>query len=257
MCYKVLYNDTMGWVMAQTVQLMESVKQLLKAEGKTYADVANALELSEASIKRIFAEGNISIQRLEAIAQMIGLELSDIVRHMQKANPAIEKLTWKQEAEITNDLQLVLVMVCVFSGWSVKDIISNYSVTETDCISKLLTLEKIGVLELMPSDRVKLKIGVNFAWLNDGPIQRFFRERVGNEYFSSDFTAQGESLRVMNGMLSPESHVVFERKLVELAREFNSLCRADAALPVDSCLSTTCVLAVRGWNYGVFSHLKR
>ena len=57
--------------MAQTEFLIQSLKKSLKAHGLTYADVARQLKLSEASIKRLFSEQNITLERLDQICQMM------------------------------------------------------------------------------------------------------------------------------------------------------------------------------------------
>jgi O6-methylguanine-DNA--protein-cysteine methyltransferase len=49
--------------MPQTQQLVETLKQALRGQKKTYADVAKALELSEARVKRLFADKNLSLAR--------------------------------------------------------------------------------------------------------------------------------------------------------------------------------------------------
>jgi O6-methylguanine-DNA--protein-cysteine methyltransferase len=52
--------------MPQTQQLVETLKQALRGQKKTYADVAKALELSEARVKRLFADKNLSLARDES-----------------------------------------------------------------------------------------------------------------------------------------------------------------------------------------------
>ena len=47
--------------MAQAGPLIETLKRELKAQGKTYVDVANVLDLSEASVKRLFADKNFTL----------------------------------------------------------------------------------------------------------------------------------------------------------------------------------------------------
>ena len=42
--------------MPQTTELMHTLKKLLKRHNKTYVDVATCLDLSEASVKRLFSE---------------------------------------------------------------------------------------------------------------------------------------------------------------------------------------------------------
>ena len=65
--------------MAQTSTLLIALKKSLKAHGYTYADVAKHIGLTQASIKRLFSEENISLQRLDQICQMMDLEISDLV----------------------------------------------------------------------------------------------------------------------------------------------------------------------------------
>jgi len=72
--------------MAQTSQLIDTLKKLLKRQGKTYADVAERLELSEASVKRLFSEKNVSLTRLDSICSLLDIEISDLVREMQQDN---------------------------------------------------------------------------------------------------------------------------------------------------------------------------
>ena len=49
--------------MAQTTAIIDVLKKLLKEQGVTYLQVAQALGLSEASVKRLFAERQFSLQR--------------------------------------------------------------------------------------------------------------------------------------------------------------------------------------------------
>lgn len=64
--------------MAQTTLIIEALKKTLKLHGKTYADVACHLKLSEASVKRLFAQNSMTLQRLEAICQsyLIDIDLA-------------------------------------------------------------------------------------------------------------------------------------------------------------------------------------
>ncbi len=49
--------------MSQSAALVATLKQALRAQGKTYVDVAEALDLSVASVKRLFAQNSFSLER--------------------------------------------------------------------------------------------------------------------------------------------------------------------------------------------------
>lgn len=243
--------------MPQSVQLIETLKSALKAQRKTYRDVAAALQLSEASVKRLFSEKNLSLKRLEQICRMLDLEISDLVQQMNADTQKLTRLTEQQEQEIADDLQLLLVTVCVLNRWTLPDMLQHYQLSEPQCIQYLARLDRLGIIELFPGNRIKLRIAPNFAWRTNGPIQRFFQERIHLDFFQSRFDQEDEALLVVNGMLSKNNNAVFQGKLQKLAREFDELNNTDAALDLEDRNGTTVVLAMRPWGYGVFAKLRR
>ncbi len=245
--------------MPQTLQLIETLKQALKGRRKTYADVAETLGLSQASVKRLFSEKNLSLHRLEQICRLVDMEISDLVQLMnqnQKARQVVQ-LTREQEKEIAGDRVLLLITVCVLNRWILTDILDHYTITQPDAIRCLTRLDRLKLIELLPGNRVRLLVSPNFHWIENGPIQQFFQSRIGADFFNSRFDRQSEKLLVINGMLSKQSNTVFQRKLDQLAREFDGLNDEDAGLPLDIRFGTTVVMAVRDWRYGLFADLRR
>ena len=45
--------------------LISTLKRVLKTRGVTYADLAERIALSEASVKRLFSQGTFTLERLE------------------------------------------------------------------------------------------------------------------------------------------------------------------------------------------------
>ncbi len=243
--------------MAQTAALVATLKACLKAHGITYAQVAVELGLSEASVKRLFSAHSFSVDRLDKVCQLMAMEISDLVQQMNERQQRIQRLSEAQEQQIAEDLVLLLVTVCVLNRWTLNDIMNTYQLSEPDCIRKLVQLDKLHIIELLPANRIKLLIAPNFAWRERGPIQRFFRERIGQEYFRTSFKGDDEHLLVLNGMLSKSSNGEFQRRMQRLAQEFNELNNEDAALPITDRHGVTLVLAMRNWNYGLFQPLLR
>jgi DNA-binding Xre family transcriptional regulator len=244
--------------MAQTTQLIQALKQALKAHGKTYADVARHLTLSEASVKRMFSEKHISLLRLDDICQLIGLEISDLVQMLnEQSSTELMQLSLEQEKEIVSDLELLIVAVSVLNRWTMEQILHYFKLGEHKCIRHLAKLDRIKMIQLLPKNKIKLRVASNFKWREDGPIQRFFMTKLLADFFSSRFTDDDESLLVLNGMLSDSSNKVFQRRLVALAHEFEELNKMDVGLPFDELSGRTVVLALRPWNYGLFEKYRR
>ena len=239
--------------MAQTVALLDTLKRALRAHGKTYADVAIKLEISVASVKRLFAERSMSLERLDRICTMLNLEVSDLLRQLGEDDRQLAQLTEEQEREIAGDMLLLLVAVSVLNRLTTDDILERFHIDRHQCIRKLAWLDRQGFIELLPKDRIRLRVAANFSWLPDGPIQRFFQQKLSAEYFGARFSAPQERLLVLTGMLSDASRQNFLRRLDRLAAEFEELNREDGGLPVSQRPGYTVVLAVRPWSFGAFA----
>ncbi len=247
--------DTTPTMAGQTQSLIDTLKRSLKAHGKTYADVARTLDLSEASIKRLLSSQQLSLGRLEQICHMMGMEIGDLVHQLEEQSGRIQQLTREQELEISRDLTLLLITVCVLNRWTLSEILGAYAIDPHTCIQKLAHLDRLKIIDLLPKNQIKLKVASNFGWIDNGPIQQFFHQTVANEFFNTRFREEGEQLLVLNGMLSKGSNQSFQRKMQRLAREFEELNREDAALDFSQRKGATVVLAIRGWNYDLFRPL--
>ena len=236
--------------MSQTTPLISTLKRLLKKNGKTYADVASCVELSEASVKRLFSEQNISLQRLDSICNLLDIEISDLVRQMEaEHHHAISELSYEQEKEIARDLDLMVITVYVLNRLSLKDILSRSKFTETECIRHLAHLDRLHIIELQAGNRIKLLVAANFKWLDNGPIMKLFCAKIEAEFFRNSFTDKSEKMVVLNGMLSDSSNALFQRKIAQLATDFDTLSKDDASLPMSKRTGYTFLLGLRGWNY--------
>jgi len=243
--------------MAQTSELIKTLKQALKARGKTYAAVSRELGLTEASVKRLFWQKSFSLERLDRICHMLDMEISDLVQLMTEQQHKLQQLTVEQEQEITDDNTLLVVAICALNRWTMDDIVAFYDISEGECFRKLARLDRLKIIDLLPHNRIKVRVAPNFSWRENGPIQSFFQEKLGQEFLSGRFSRDDECLVVLNGMLSPQSNAEFQRKLKRLAWEFDLLNTDDASLPLQQRGGVTVVMAVRGWQYGLFHPLRK
>lgn len=242
--------------MAQVDALLDALKAQLKAHKIRYRDVARALNLSEASIKRLFRTRGFDLPQLERICQLMELELSDLLQTLHSQS-RLKELSLEQEHAIASDATMLLVTVCVLNHWGLDDLIRHYRLTEPQCIQLLARLDKMKVIDLLPKNRIKLKVSPNFRWRPRGPIERFFMERLQRELFQADFSKPQNTLRVLNGMLSASGQHELQRKIAQLITDFERLNQADAKLDVAERQGTTLVLATRDWQYDAFRDLNR
>ena len=238
--------------MKQTQQLLDTLKQQLRAQGKTYRCLAAHLALSEASVKRLFSERTFTLERLEQACDFIGLDIGELAALSRAAQTRLQALTRAQEAEIAEDTALLLVAISVINGFSFNDLLDYYALSEQECIRKLAHLDRLKLIDLLPGNRIRLRVAPNFSWLADGPIQRLFQLKVQQEFFNSRFNADTENLMVLNGVLSRASNQKLQTLMGKMYQEFNQLMKDDAALPMADRKGNTLVLALRQWQYPLF-----
>ncbi len=243
--------------MSQTKALVETVKTVLRQQRKTYRDIAEALELSEASIKRLFAEQSFSLQRLEKICEYLQLDFFELVKITEQNAEKISQLTYQQENELVKDLKLLLMANCLLNHWTFQEVIEIYTIEELEGIRLLAKLDRMKIITLLPGNRVKLMVARDFGWIPNGPIQQFFEASVQTEFFKSSFNGPGEFRYFVNGMISKRSNQELQRKAQRLAKEFNQLHEMDCELPADERFGTSIMIAMRPWELRIFESIRR
>ena len=94
--------------MAQRSLIVSELKRSLREQGLTYAVVAMKLELSVASVKRLFSVGDLSLERVDQICELLQLEITDLLARARE-RPATKQLTLAQEQEIVADPKLFFI----------------------------------------------------------------------------------------------------------------------------------------------------
>lgn len=243
--------------MTQSQQVIKMLKRQLRLHNTNYADVAQALGLSHASVKRMFSKGDFSLTRLEAVANLIDLSMAELTQLAADQETKLDELSPAQEKDIAAQPKLLLVAVCVINGFSFEQISQQYAIDEPELIQLLARLDRLGVLELLPNNRIRLKLAASFKWRNGGPIQAFFHKNIKHEYFQSNFSAANDELLVVNGLLSATGNQAMQHKMRALLKDFASQCETEQTQPKNNRFGTSMVVAIRQWQPEIFRQFER
>ncbi|QDQ39446.1 helix-turn-helix transcriptional regulator [Legionella geestiana] len=243
--------------MKQANDLFLIVKQQLRLHGITYKMLAEKLNLSEPSIKRIFTQKDISLSRLESICSCFYMSVSDVFALLEKSKERILYLTESQEQELVSETELLLVAICILNHWTFQDILKFYKISEHALIRYAARLDQMKIIELQPNNHFKRLIDPHFHWIPDGPIQRFFQRNVQKDFFDCHFEKPTELYLVRSGMLSEQDNLNFQKILNETAKEFVKLCRDSVHIPIDKRQGSALIIAMRPWVPQIFDSLKR
>ncbi len=243
--------------MSTTADLVLALKKELKAAQMTYADLARALDMAESSVKRMLAKGDMSLSRIDAICRALKLDFGELARRVADAQPLLKELTQEQERAVIADKKLLLCAICVLSQWTLEQITGYYRLSEAECIKYFAQLDRIGIIELRPLNRYRLKLAKTFRWRPHGPVMHYFRDHVVLDYFAGGFDAAAESLLLVHGSISRSIAPSFVERMQRLAQDFAQQHQADQKLPEKDREGYTLVLAMRSWEFAAFTQLRR
>ncbi len=243
--------------MTTTSGLVEVLKRELRSRGITYAQVAHKLNLSEASVKRMFSRRDFTLKRLDQVCQLTQGEFSDLAQALAREEKLVSRLSLEQEKEIASSIKLFLVAVCVLNHVDPDQIVALYDISKPECIQLLVKLDRVGFIRLLPNNRIRLLVSRDFTWLPNGPIQRFFKQHAHSDFFRSSFDQPDEHMVVLNGMLSRASSAMIIERLKRTAREFSELHNNDLKLPPSERSAMSLLVAIRHWELQAFADLRR
>ena len=243
--------------MSTTADLIRVLKAELKTAGITYATLAVQLDMAESSVKRMFAQGDMPLSRIDAICRVLRTDFAELARRVADDTPPRIELTPEQERAVVADRKLLLAAICCLSQWTFEQVLAGYGYTEAELVGYFVQLDRLGFIELKPQNRYRMKVAKTFRWRPHGPVMQFFRTEVVPDYFRGGFDSDGEQLMLVHGEITPRVAQVFNERLARIANDFAQQHRADQRLPEDQKRPYTLVIGMRSWLFGPFRDLRR
>ncbi|MCC2959868.1 helix-turn-helix transcriptional regulator [Massilia sp. IC2-278] len=237
--------------------IVDVLRAELRAANLTYKTLAERIDMSESSVKRLFGQKDMPLSRLAQICQAGGIALEDVLRRAADARPQADALTLPQETALVAKPHLLLVAICCLGHWTFEQIVDNYRLTQPECIAAMAELDRLGLIELRPLNRYGMRVSHAFHWLPDGPVQQFFREHMVPDYFAGRFDGPGETLMCLPARLSAASAAEVAQKIAQLAAELARLHKHDRRLPAEERDGMSLVVGFRSWEFAAFTALRR
>jgi hypothetical protein len=237
--------------MSMQMEIVAELKRSLREGGHTYAAAATQLGLSVASVKRLFSSGDLSLQRVDQICELMGVELATIVERALEHRSPQNQLTLAQEREITADPKLFMLTWLILGRTPYEEIMRSFRFTTAEVQRYLIKLDRLKVIELQPGNRVRILVNRRFSWIRGGPVQRYIHTRLLKEFLTSDF-AQGSDEFFFHGDSVTEAGLLQLRRVLQsAARECMEILDRDRQAPQER-HGAAFVLALRPWEYSGF-----
>jgi transcriptional regulator with XRE-family HTH domain len=239
-----------------TEQLIDALKRVLKSRRLTYADLAAGVGLSEASVKRLFSQRTFTLERLEQVLRWLEMDFFELARLARGATDVPQLMTEAQEHALAAEPQLMGVFYLLFNDWQPARILERYELGAPGLTRLLARLDRLGLIELLPGNRVKLRVSRHLRLRPSGAIRARHGQRAMAEFLAVEFDRHGGHFRFEFRDVSAASFAVLERKIDRLAAEFNELAELDSTLPPEQRQSVGLALGMRPWRIGPVTGLR-
>lgn len=238
-------------------ELTAALKDCLRARGITYAELARRLRLSEASVKRVFSARTFTLQRLQAICGVIGIDFYELARLAHSHDRSDGRLGIEQERALAAQPKLLVLFLLLLNGWRRAQIVADYAFSRREYARLAAELERLDLVALQPNGEARLRTARVIEWRAEGPVRSAYKQRVLGEFFRHDFDDAHADLRFEGYEMSAASIELIKRKLERLSEEFKALADTDATLERSARTSMGMVLALRPYVAFPFTRYQR
>lgn len=230
----------------QFPMLMQVLRELLRTHGIRHRDIAERLNISERTVSRWLSSDKIEASQIEQLCGLLNMTLFDVCElAAQRGDDRVARLTVRQEQELVEDDLLIYTFRQVLRGWTAEEMRDDLQIPEPVLVDALIRLEKLGLIELLPHNQVRLRTVKNIAWLPRGPFTKSINQWLRGSLGDIDFNEPRAVLSFDELKLSQASCAQLRPKLDEVIREARELSEIDRRLNPADTDWYVCIMAIR------------
>jgi CRP-like cAMP-binding protein len=172
----------------QLSQVLACLRGLIRAKGLHNRDIASSLDVTERTVTRWLAGRGLTMRALQQLCGMADITLMELFETAgARLQHEAASLTRRQEQELVDDPIMALFFEHIRYGFPTNDLKDQLGLSDSDRVLALVGLEKLGLIELLPGDRVRLLVSREIRWLKNGPRNRALSESFGRLFGKIDF----------------------------------------------------------------------
>lgn len=170
--------------------LFHTLKKILKAQGIRYCDLAELMQISEPTVKRLFQEEDCKLSRLIELCDVLGIKLDDLIELASKTPSEPTQIPLETELALAADPSLTSFFMLLVGELSLEAIAQESNLTDVDVYLYLRELEKLELIRLGRNDSFHFTVTRPIRWRVDGPLhdflvrvnQQFIKEAMSNHH---------------------------------------------------------------------------
>lgn len=213
-------------MMSEYELLAENLKKILKKKKWTYTAIAEQIDVSETSVKRLLNGTDGSIQKIAQICKLCDISFTELVDLSFKQNEKRFYLPTDTDEFFASYFNYFSFFILIYRfQWSIEQIQTTFNLTDASISKYLKKLEELKIIERHDCNKFKFLVEGNLHTTpQNGPLFNVWRQQTANNFIEhvikSSQDRQRYCLKDYTGQLTEQNYLNFISKLSDLSQEF-------------------------------------
>jgi DNA-binding Xre family transcriptional regulator len=237
----------------EVIEIQDTLKHFMAARKLTLKDLADKLEVSIATAKRLLNGDDLSFERVLQICDWLGIRFHELVEIATQRRTDYHLCTVEQEDFLAENQAHFAFLRALQKGENIERIRAKYNLSVSDCGAYLSDLEVHGFVKLLPSDGFTVLVKDGMNWRQGGPLWRKLFGQWMRELTTHVSNRAGVDeqciIDISQRKLSKKAFEELRQELDQISRKYASVSRLERELhPSHKLEYCSCVFFADMWT---------
>jgi transcriptional regulator with XRE-family HTH domain len=167
--------------------MLAVLRRHLRQSGWTVPRLALELSIGEATAKRWLAGKGVTLDRIDALAKLIGMTLGELAREAEDAPSGLaHELTLAQEKALSTNIFLSFLFMALLNGVPPDEIAADFAVPQHAMDASLARLERLALIDRLRGGRVRVRVDRALVF-RKLPLRALFDTHMKSAFFELDY----------------------------------------------------------------------
>lgn len=209
-------------------RLLSALRRAFRERGIRQSQIAEALGVSVVTIRRYMSGKGMSLQLLEKLCHIVDLRIIDLAEMALNGEQGlIHRLSDEQESGLAHDVMRAFLFYLLRYGWTPEEVRRECGLSEAELITHLVQLDRLGLIRLLPNNKVR-SLTVKYPdWHQGGPVRRTFDRSARKIFATMDYNGPQAIWELETLKLSPVSIVQLDLLMKDFVASVRALALDD------------------------------
>lgn len=215
--------------------MQQQLKMILKKRKITYQELAETMNVSEITIKRLFSMGDPSLQKVIKICEILNIEFKTLIMSLESQNNKAQTFTLEQEKYFAEHMHFYYFYLQLKHN-NAEEIEAKFQLPQMEIYRRLRILEDLDLVEVFEGNKFKKKIDGPISWIRHGPLQKKLMLARHMEYaktFTEQVDQEYNTIRSGVASISHQSYKQMQKDYQELFDKHQSMFIRDGQVTED------------------------